>query len=194
MPPRRPAENDAPRSLPWTVHFPLDGGYRAADLEHPAPLPRVGETLEYIDETGQRRLYRVIEVVHSLQSAADTRPLVSEGEGSPNTTPRLGHAAEQPGGEGLVRAGLPRVYLAAADIEPEGESTMEKKTDLDAGAYIGREPELASETIPGGVRPDDERVAAGETQAGPREAPEPQGHREGSGRTDDDARDAGERR
>ena len=51
---------------------------------------------------------------------------------------------------------------------------MDKRTDLDAGAYIGREPELASETIPGGVRPDDERVAAGDTQTGPREAPEPQ--------------------
>ncbi len=31
--------------------------------------------------------------------------------------------------------------------------------DLDPGAYIGREPELASETIPGGVRPEDDRVA-----------------------------------
>ena len=122
MPARRPTESDAPRSLPWTVHFPLEGGYRAADLEHPAPLPRVGETLEYIDETGQRHLYRVIEVVHSLQSAADTRPIVSEGQGSPNTHAPAGpRPAEQPGGEGLVRAGLPRVYLAAADIEAEGD-------------------------------------------------------------------------
>jgi hypothetical protein len=31
--------------------------------------------------------------------------------------------------------------------------------DLDSGAYIGQEPELASETIPGGVRPEDDRVA-----------------------------------
>jgi hypothetical protein len=31
--------------------------------------------------------------------------------------------------------------------------------ELDPGAYIGREPELASETIPGGVQPDDDRVA-----------------------------------
>ena len=42
----------------------------------------------------------------------------------------------------------------------------ERQTDLDAGAYIGRKPELASETIPGGVRPADERVAAGDTQPG----------------------------
>ena len=31
--------------------------------------------------------------------------------------------------------------------------------ELDPGAYIGQEPELAGETIPGGVRPDDDRVA-----------------------------------
>jgi hypothetical protein len=32
--------------------------------------------------------------------------------------------------------------------------------DLDPGAFIGHEPELAGETIPGGVRPADDRVAA----------------------------------
>lgn len=32
--------------------------------------------------------------------------------------------------------------------------------ELDPGAYIGQEPELASETIPGGVRPEDDRVAS----------------------------------
>jgi hypothetical protein len=105
--------------LPWTVHLPVDGGYRAADLEHPAPLPRIGERVEYIDETGQRQLYRVVEVIHTLQSAADTRPPVSAGGGSPNATPRLGQAPEAPGGEGLVRAGLPRVYLA---IDPEEQT------------------------------------------------------------------------
>jgi hypothetical protein len=31
--------------------------------------------------------------------------------------------------------------------------------DLDPGAYIGQEPELASERIPGGVKPEDDRVA-----------------------------------
>jgi hypothetical protein len=36
--------------------------------------------------------------------------------------------------------------------------------ELDPGAYIGQEPELASETIPGGVRPDDERVAFNASQ------------------------------
>jgi hypothetical protein len=34
------------------------------------------------------------------------------------------------------------------------------KRDLDPGAYIGREPELEEESIPGGVKPGDERVAA----------------------------------
>ena len=46
----------------------------------------------------------------------------------------------------------------------------------DPGAYIGREPELAAETIPGGIGPDDERVAAGDTRferRGSRERPRP---------------------
>jgi len=38
--------------------------------------------------------------------------------------------------------------------------------DLDAGAYIGREPERATESIPGGVQPGDERVAAYGSQPG----------------------------
>ena len=36
--------------------------------------------------------------------------------------------------------------------------------ELDPGAYIGQEPELAGETIPGGVKPDDDRVAFNASQ------------------------------
>ena len=38
------------------------------------------------------------------------------------------------------------------------------ETPTDAGGYIGHEPELARETIPGGVRPGDVRVAGVGTQ------------------------------
>lgn len=37
---------------------------------------------------------------------------------------------------------------------------------LDPGAYIGNEPELEEETIPGGVKPGDERVAAHDAAPG----------------------------
>ena len=40
------------------------------------------------------------------------------------------------------------------------------KRDLDPGAYIGHEPELEEESIPGGVKPGDERVAAYGSQPG----------------------------
>ena len=40
------------------------------------------------------------------------------------------------------------------------------KRDLDPGAYIGHEPELEEESIPAGVRPGDERVAAYDSQPG----------------------------
>lgn len=63
----------------------------------------------------------------------------------------------------------------------------------DPGQYIGQEPELAADRIPGGVRPDDERVAAHSTQSGPASAPEPTGHREADA-GDDQVREAGQDR
>lgn len=69
-----------------------------------------------------------------------------------------------------------------------------RKDELDSGAFIGHEPELAEETIPGGTDPDDERVAAHSTQVGPRSADRPDGHREGPGADDDAVREAGQNR
>jgi hypothetical protein len=64
--------------------------------------------------------------------------------------------------------------------------------DLDPGAFVGNRPERQAETIPGGVRRDDERIAANSSQAtGPVEAPEPTGHRDGP---EVDPREAGENR
>jgi hypothetical protein len=65
----------------------------------------------------------------------------------------------------------------------------------DPGAYIGHEPERSTETIPGGVGPEDERVSAVSTQSGPpvdRGEP-PAGHREAETATDDRVREAGDR-
>jgi hypothetical protein len=64
------------------------------------------------------------------------------------------------------------------------------------GAYVGRKPERQAETIPGGVRPDDERIAAHSTQAGETETVEstPSGHREGRPADDDTVREAGQDR
>lgn len=66
----------------------------------------------------------------------------------------------------------------------------------DAGAYVGRMPERQAETIPGGVRPDDERIAAHSTQTGdvPDDDETPSGHREGRPADDDTVREAGENR
>jgi len=70
----------------------------------------------------------------------------------------------------------------------------------DPGAYVGHEPERGTETIPGGLGPDDERVAAVATQTGPEPddpttgwAPPPEGHRRGERASDDRAREAGDR-
>jgi hypothetical protein len=192
--------------IPWTAHLPHGSGYVAADLEHHAPLPRIGDALEYIDEAGGHHWYRVIEVVHTLQSAADTRPAVADGEPA-----RAEGDAEPPGSSGLVRAGLPRVYFAVAD-PPSPGGIMDNETDRqapdhdapDPGAYIGRKPEFAAETIPGGVGPDDERVSAGDTQSSGagatdrrvqgRENEAPHGHREGPQAGDADVREAGKDR
>lgn len=69
----------------------------------------------------------------------------------------------------------------------------------DAGAYIGHEPERATETIPGGVGPADERVSAVDTRSGAAVDPAtgwtepPEGHRETEPKNDDRVREAGDR-
>jgi hypothetical protein len=65
----------------------------------------------------------------------------------------------------------------------------------DAGAYIGRLPERATETIPGGLGPKDERVSAVATQPSGGEGREmpPEGHRQGERVSDDRVREAGDR-
>jgi hypothetical protein len=72
----------------------------------------------------------------------------------------------------------------------------------DPGAYIGRLPERETETIPGGIGPKDERVAAVATQPAPVRGPAPashrgappEGHREAGIDRDDSRREAGQDR
>ena len=66
----------------------------------------------------------------------------------------------------------------------------------DPGSYIGRQPERATETIPGGVGPKDQRVSAVATQTGaaPPEDGTPRGHREGGAADDDRVKEAGQNR
>ena len=104
-----------PGGMPYTVYFPEEDGRQAADLEHDAPLPRVGDTVEYLDETGQTHRYRVVEVIHTLQTSARGRPSVDEGEASPQSIAHPGGEPEPPGGAGSVRAGLPKVVLGPID-------------------------------------------------------------------------------
>lgn len=103
--------------MPYTVQFPEADGHAEADLEHPAHLPRVGDMVEYIDERGACRRYRVREVVHTLQSSAAYRPAVESGSASPQSVarPEPDEEAELPGASGQVRAGLPKVFLEAVE-------------------------------------------------------------------------------
>jgi hypothetical protein len=64
--------------------------------------------------------------------------------------------------------------------EREGATGDPNAHPDEAGAYIGRLPERQAETIPGGVRDDDERIAAYGSSSGKVGAGEetPAGHRE----------------
>jgi len=67
----------------------------------------------------------------------------------------------------------------------------------EAGAYIGRKPERVGDSIPGGVSPDDERIAANSSQTSaeiPDDGTPPTGHREGRAADDDLIREAGQDR
>jgi hypothetical protein len=78
------------------------------------------------------------------------------------------------------------------------DSTRDDPTrteDLDPGAFVGQRPERQAETIPGGISPKDERIAANSTQTGPTsDDATPDGHREGTAATDDQVREAGQSR
>jgi hypothetical protein len=108
--------------MPYTVYFPDSEGYRGADLEHSAPLPRVGDRVDYIDERGVTLRFVVREVVHTLQSSVTGRPSVEEGPASPNALARTDDApAEPPGATGSLRAGLPEVFLAPMERQPTAQ-------------------------------------------------------------------------
>lgn len=80
-----------------------------------------------------------------------------------------------------------------------GEVGTPPEWPQDPGAYIGHEPERATESIPGGVTPGDERIAAHSTQGTGAGRPdergqtpdEPSGHRQGDRVSDDDVRSGG---
>jgi len=99
-----------PRALmPWTLV--VEGENWSADLEHGAPVPRVDDLVEFISDTGDKRLFRVLRVVHTLQGSSSDRPLVRDEHALPNST------VEAPG-NGLpraLRAGLPRVIVTPAE-------------------------------------------------------------------------------
>ena len=105
---------DTPSALvPYTVVFCDVSRTTAADLAHAAPLPRVGDRVEYIDESAQIHRYTVREVIHTLQLAAEARPEVS----SHTQLPAAMTAADEedkmsPEGT-MLRAGLPRIVLEA---------------------------------------------------------------------------------
>ena len=95
----------------WTLIVDGDDGW-SADLEHAAPLPRVGERVEFIGEDGRCRHYRVTAIVHTLQTAASERPLVRDEEAGPNSIVTQGADDDPPR---ALRAGLPRVVVEPLD-------------------------------------------------------------------------------
>ncbi|HYM53278.1 MAG TPA: hypothetical protein VEW45_07370 [Candidatus Dormibacteraeota bacterium] len=123
---RQDAPEVWPGGMPYTVYFPDGKDYRGADLEHPAPLPRIGDRVDYIDERGVTKQFRVRDVVHTLQTSAAARPSVREGPATPNALARTDDApAEALGGAGTLRSGLPEVFLAP--MEPDARAAAKPK-------------------------------------------------------------------
>src|SRR5574338_1108763 len=95
-----------PDALPWTLV--VEDEEWSADLEHGTQLPCTGDRIEYITEHGERRMYVVEAVIHTLQRSASERPPVATEERGPNTLVNDDRPDEPPG---LMRAGLPRVVV-----------------------------------------------------------------------------------
>jgi hypothetical protein len=106
-----PEEGGGPPTslMPWTLVVEDEGW--SADLEHGAPVPRAGDLVEWIADTGDKRLFRVVRVVHTVQSSSTARPLVRDEHALPNST------VEGPsdGPPRALRAGLPRVIVSPED-------------------------------------------------------------------------------
>ncbi len=100
-----------PIGTAWTLDVEGDAAW-SADLEHAAPLPRIGERIEFIGADGRRQAFRVTEVVHTLQPSASDRPPVRAEEGGPNSI--VTDVANETVPRSL-RAGLPRVVVVPAD-------------------------------------------------------------------------------
>lgn len=100
-----------PLGTAWTLQIDGDDGW-SADLEHAAPLPCVGDRIDYIGADGQQRHYRVAEVIHTLQASASERPPVGDELTGPNAIVTDEPDVEPPRS---LRAGLPRVVVVAAD-------------------------------------------------------------------------------
>jgi hypothetical protein len=96
-----------PGLMPWTLV--VEGEDWSADLEHGAPLPRVGDRVEFIADDGEQRSYRVTDVVHTVQGTANDRPRVRDERTGPNSV--VDDADGEP--PRALRAGLPRVIVAA---------------------------------------------------------------------------------
>jgi hypothetical protein len=102
-------------------------------------------------------------------------------------------AHRKPEGEGAMTGATGS--LTPAESDEEFVPAERREIERDAGAYIGREPELAAETIPGGVRPADERVASTASESSGEGSAErrvqggddewPTGHRDGDDNTPD---------
>jgi len=96
----------------WTLVVEDGDSGWSADLEHAAPLPRVGERVEFIGEDGRRRLFIVTQVAHTLQTAAGERPKVRDEQSGPNSFVTDGADDDPPR---ALRAGLPRVVVVPDD-------------------------------------------------------------------------------
>jgi hypothetical protein len=96
----------------WTLVVPDEDW--EADLEHAAPVPRVGDRIAYIAEDGSRRRFVVAEVVHTVQPSASERPPVQAEADSPNATVSGADGTRVPT---ALRAGLPRIVVTPSSDE-----------------------------------------------------------------------------
>jgi hypothetical protein len=106
-----PEQGGGPPStlMPWTLVVEEEDW--SADLEHGAPVPRAGDVIEHIADDGDKRLFRVVRVVHTVQSSSSDRPLVRDEREGPNSTV-AGRVDTAPHS---LRAGLPRVIVVPLD-------------------------------------------------------------------------------
>jgi hypothetical protein len=139
------------------------------------------------DEAGQFEESTDVGRSHAQDQRREAESITRPGQGDRGDRDAADRSTESPMAE------KDRSTTADEARRRDGPAPTAEDHPDEAGAYIGRLPEREADSIPGGARPDEERIAVHGSSGGdvPTDDAAPEGHREGRPADDATIREAG---